>query len=199
MTFILGVTGGIASGKTSATKAFQSLGINVVDADIVARELVSLGSPALSTISQHFGKSILLDSGELNRQQLREIIFSQPEEKTWLESTLHPLIREAIQQQLLSITSPYGILSSPLLFETQQNTLTHRTLAIDCPTALQIKRASQRDSVEHSQIERIIQTQLSRTERNQCADDIIINDGNLEQLTKNIEDYHNKLLTAINR
>lgn len=197
MVFILGVTGGIASGKTTVTDIFQSLGVDVVDADVVARNIVSLGSPALLAITHHFGEKILLESGELDRKQLRGIIFSQPEEKKWLEETLHPIVRKKIQDQLLLITSAYGILSSPLLFETQQDALVDRTLVVDCPAELQIARASKRDTANQQQIERMMQTQLSREERNLRADDIIMNEGGLAELTKLVNDYHHTLSASL--
>jgi dephospho-CoA kinase len=206
MTFILGITGGIASGKTTATKTLETLGIQVVDADVIARNIVSKGSAALKKITQHFGASVLigpdsesdsLDSGELNRTRLREIIFSDPEEKHWLENLLHPLAREKIIQQLSTITSPYGVLSSPLLFEKNQRSLVDRTLVIDTPTSTQKVRAAQRDNTNQQQIERIIHSQLSREKRNKQADDIIMNTGSVDELRQAVTAYHHQLLPKV--
>jgi dephospho-CoA kinase len=202
MVFILGVTGGIASGKTTATTTFQSQGITVVDADVIARQAVSKNSVALEEIIEHFGNTILLDSGELNRPLLRDIIFSAaPEkqrlEKKWLENLLHPLVRKSILQQLANIDSIYGVLSSPLLFEQQQQLLVNRTLVIDCPDNQQKARASKRDGVSEQQIEDVMCTQLSRAERNQQADDIIINDSSVAALEYSVKQYHKKLLKEI--
>lgn len=202
MTFILGITGGIASGKTTATQTLETLGIQVVDADVIARNIVPKGSLALKKITQHFGPSILLgsdslDSGELNRTRLREIIFSEPEEKHWLENLLHPLVREEIIQQLSAITSPYGVLSSPLLFEKNQHSLVDRTVVIDTPTSTQKIRAAQRDNTDQQQIERIIHSQLSREERNKKADDVIMNTGNVDELQQAMTAYHQQLLLKV--
>ena len=206
MSFILGITGGIASGKTTATQALKTLGIQVVDADVIARNIVSKDSVALKKITQHFGPSILigsgydsdsLDSGELNRTRLREIIFSNSEEKQWLESLLHPLVRESIIHQLSKITSPYGVLSSPLLFEKNQHRLVDRTLVIDTPTSTQKVRAAQRDNTNQQQIERIIHSQLLREERNKKADDIIMNTGSVDELQQAVTAYHHQLLPKV--
>jgi dephospho-CoA kinase len=197
MVFILGVTGGIASGKTTATTTLQSQGITVVDADVIARQAVSKNSVALEEIIEHFGNTILLDSGELNRPLLRDIIFSAPQEKKWLENLLHPIVRKSILQQLANIDSIYGVLSSPLLFEQRQQLLVNRTLVIDCPDNLQKARASKRDDVSEQQIEDVMCTQLSRAERNQQADDIIINDSSVAALEYSVKQYHKKLLKEI--
>lgn len=197
MTFILGVTGGIASGKSTVTKSLQSFGIDVVDADIVAREVVAKDSFALREIVRHFGHGLLLPSKELNRALLRERIFANKEDKAWLENLLHPIIRASIIQQLSSIRSTYGVLSSPLLFEKNQQLLVDRTLVIDCPEDIQKQRAMQRDAVSEQQILDIMSHQFSRNDRNRLADDIIVNDGSLKELTQAIEYYHHTLTKEI--
>jgi dephospho-CoA kinase len=131
MSFILGITGGIGSGKSAATQWFESQGIVVVDADIVAREVVELGQPALKEIQLSFGDWVLLEDGNLNRRALREHIFQFPEARETLEKITHPAIRQSIIQQLQQAESPYVILVSPLLFETNQHELVHHTLLID--------------------------------------------------------------------
>jgi dephospho-CoA kinase len=202
MTFILGITGGIASGKTTATNTLEALGVEVVDADVIARNIVAQGSPALTNIVKHFGASILLGpgllgSGELNRTRLRDIIFSNPKERLWLENLLHPLVRENILQQLSTIRSPYGVLVSPLLFEKEQQELINHSLVIDAPTSIQKVRAVQRDNVDQQQIEDIIHSQLAREERNKYADDIIVNTGNIEDLQQAVTAYHHQLLSKV--
>ncbi|MEG0605467.1 MAG: dephospho-CoA kinase, partial [Acinetobacter sp.] len=156
MTFILGLTGGIGSGKSAASQWFETQGIQVVDADIVAREIVEKGQPALTQIKDTFGDWVLLENGELNRRALREHIFKEPNARQQLEQITHPAIRSAIIQQLANATSPYVILVSPLLFETNQHQLTHHTLLIDANENLQIRRASQRDGQTIDQIQKII-------------------------------------------
>lgn len=198
MPYILGVTGGIGSGKSAATDIFASLGIEVVDADIAAREVVGLGCPALETIAEHFGADILLASGELNRALLREKIFSQPDEKQWLENLLHPLIREQIINQLAHIQSPYGVLSSPLLFETEQSHLADKTVVIDCTEQQQLARAMGRDTASENNIKHIMDAQLSREQRNAYADDVIDNSGDIDRLQLLVTEYHLQLLSSLN-
>ena len=193
-TLIIGLTGGIGSGKTAASDYFQSLGIKVVDADIEARAIVEPGSDILTTIYHHFGSSVLTDTGELNRGWLRQQIFQSPEERLWLESLTHPAIRERIRLQLSTADSPYVILVSPLLFESGQHLMTDRTLLIDLPEALQRTRASLRDNNTQEQIDAIIQAQMSRQERQERADDIIINDQDLKDLQQECLNYHQNYL-----
>ena len=190
MRLILGLTGGIGSGKSAASAWFETQGITVVDADIVAREIVEKGQPALKHIQDAFGHDILLENGELNRRALRDIIFKDPEARQRLEAITHPAIRQSIIQQLHAATSAYVILVSPLLFETNQHELTERTLLIDAPKHIQIERASQRDGQSIEQIEKIIQAQMSRTDKQQQADDIVLNDGHLEHLYAQLKPLH---------
>lgn len=197
MPFILGVTGGIGSGKSTATDIFYQLGINIIDADVIAKEAVNIGSPSLQAISTHFGPSILLPSGELNRAALRERIFTQATEKQWLEQLLHPVIRNTIKERLNAVTSAYGILSSPLLFETQQDSFASQTLVIDCEEDIQRTRATQRDGVSLDQVNAIMASQLSRDVRNKKADDIINNSGDIATLKQAVTRYHSQLLTQL--
>jgi len=136
--FVLGVTGGIGSGKSAVTARFEKLGIEVVDADIAARTVVALGKPALEKIAERFGSSILLASGELDRPALRKIVFEKPEERKWLESLTHPLIRDEIMNGLKRAQSPYVILVSPLLIESGQYHFAQRILVVDVPESTQI-------------------------------------------------------------
>ena len=190
MTLIVGLTGGIGSGKSAASQWFETQGINVVDADIVAREIVEKGQPALAQIQSAFGDWVILESGELNRKALREHIFQHPSARQQLEDITHPAIRQSIIVQLAQASSPYVILVSPLLFETNQHELTERTLLIDAPKHIQIERASQRDGQSIEQIEKIIQAQMSRTDKQQQADDIVLNDGHLEHLYAQLKPLH---------
>ena len=187
---IIGLTGGIGSGKTAASQAFEYLGVSVVDADIVAREVVEPGTQALDKIAQHFGAAILSDDGTLNRSALRNIIFSSKEDKAWLETLLHPIIRSEIKRQLNDAKSAYAILVSPLLFETDQSELVSRVLLIDVPVSLQLSRASSRDNNSAEQIQKIIDNQLPRDYKLAHSDDVILNDQDLEYLQTQVYQQH---------
>ncbi|WP_082191634.1 dephospho-CoA kinase [Cellvibrio sp. pealriver] len=191
---IVGLTGGIGSGKSEACRLFAARGIVIVDADNIARDVVLPGSTALHGISLHFGEEILTTSGELDRRKLRDIIFSNPHEKKWLENLLHPIINLEIRNKLANAESPYVILASPLLLETRQFELTDRILVIDASEQLQIERASTRDRNDTAQIKAIMNTQLSRQDRCAKADDIIQNHGNLDELDEQIEKLHQRYL-----
>lgn len=192
--FILGLTGGIGSGKSAASKYFRDQGITVVDADVVAREVVEPGQPALIAIKERYGANALLDDGTLNRAWLRAKVFAEPDERKWLESQTHPRIRDSIIVQLSAATSPYAILESPLLFESGQSELVARTLVIDVPEEIQVERACSRDKNGGEQIRRIIAAQLPRAERLQRADDAVDNSGNLEALYSQLEPLHQSYL-----
>ena len=194
MRFILGLTGGIGSGKSAVSQWFESQNIVVVDADIVAREIVELGQPALAQIHQTFGNWVLLENGELNRRALREHIFQNPTARKTLENITHPAIRASIIQQLQNAQSAYVILVSPLLFETNQHQLAQHTLLIDASEELQIQRASQRDGQNIEQIEKIISAQMSRQEKQKLANDVVLNDGQLEHLYEKLQPLHEKYL-----
>lgn len=196
MSFILGITGGIGSGKSAATQWFESQGIVVVDADIVAREVVNLGQPALKEIQLSFGDWVLLEDGNLNRRALREHIFQFPEARETLEKITHPAIRQSIIQQLQQAESPYVILVSPLLFETNQHELVHHTLLIDADEQTQLQRASQRDGQNEEQIRKIISVQMPRTQKQLLANDIVMNDGLLEHLHQQLKPLHLKYLQS---
>lgn len=194
MTFILGLTGGIGSGKSAASTWFETQGITVVDADIVAREVVEKGQSALQHIHAAFGDWVLLENGELNRRALREYIFKDPNARQMLEHITHPAIRQSIIHQLQSATTPYVVLVSPLLFETNQHELTDHTLLIDATEELQIQRASQRDGQSIEQIHKIIQAQMPRQQKQHLADDIVLNDGHLEHLYHHLKVLHQRYL-----
>lgn len=194
MTFILGLTGGIGSGKSAASQWFEAQNIVVVDADIVAREVVEVGQPALVQIRHIFGDWVILENGALNRSALREHIFKDPSARQTLEQITHPAIRTAIIEQLAAAQSPYVILVSPLLFETNQHELTNHTLLIDATEELQIQRASSRDGQSVEQIKKIIQVQMPREQKIQHANDVVLNDGHLEHLYAQLRPLHLKYL-----
>jgi len=188
--FVLGITGGIGSGKSAVTSRFEQLGITVVDADIAARTVVAAGRPALNAIAQRFGASILLPNGELNRPALRKIVFAEPSQRQWLESLTHPLIREEILHGLRSATSPYVILVSPLLIESGQFHLVQRILVVDVPEAIQLERTCQRDQNSEAQVKAIMAAQLDRQARLAKADDIIDNHLGFEHLDAEVQRLH---------
>ncbi len=192
--FVVGLTGGIGSGKTVASDRFEELGIKVVDADISSRVVVEIGKPALSSIEAKFGSDVILDDGSLNRAKLREIIFKDDEAKSWLESLLHPLIGQHILDEITSATSKYVILVSPLLFETTQFQMCNRTLLIDVPKDIQILRTAKRDKVPESQVEKIIASQMDRNQKIRKADDVIVNDGEISDLIAKIDEIHQKYI-----
>jgi len=191
---IIGLTGGIGSGKTAASDYFESKGITVVDADLVSRLVVEPGQIALEKISEHFGKEILTTEGFLDRTALRKIVFEAPEQRLWLEGLLNPLIAAEIQKQLKASQSPYTSLVSPILFESGHNLYTQRTLVIDAPEELQISRTSERDHTDANGVKAIMKAQTQREVRTQKADDSVINDGSLEDLYKKIDNLHETYL-----
>ena len=192
--FVVGLTGGIGSGKTVASDRFEELGIKVVDADISSRVVVEIGKPALSSIEGEFGSDVISDDGSLNRAKLREIIFKDDEAKSWLESLLHPLIGQHILDEIASATSRYVILVSPLLFETTQFQMCNRTLLIDVPKDIQILRTAKRDKVPESQVEKIIASQMDRDQKIGKADDVIVNDGEISDLISKIDKIHQRYI-----
>lgn len=189
---IIGLTGGIASGKTTVSDTFSEHNVDIVDADIVAREAVSIGSKALQEIVTHFGSKILLPTGELNRRQLRDIIFSNELEKKWLNSLLHPLIRETIATQLQNCSTPYCILVAPLLIENKMEALVDKILVIDVEEETQIQRTMARDNCSYQQAKAILSAQITRKDRLIAADDIIHNNGMIDELTNDIKKLHDK-------
>lgn len=192
--FVVGVTGGIGSGKTAVTHVFAKLGIHVVDADVVARQVVEPGQPALGKIADHFGASVLDAQGHLDRSALRERIFRESSERNWLEQLLHPLIAHEVQRQLREAHGPYAIYASPLLLEKGQQTLCNRVLVVDIPEELQLERTGSRDAQSRDQVRRIMATQASRAERLGRADDILENSGSLAALERQVRQLHERYL-----
>ena len=192
---IIGLTGGIGSGKSTVAEQFAALGIVAVDADQASRAVVEPGMPALASIEKHFGPELITADGQLNRPALREIIFANPSEKDWLEALLHPLIREWILAQLQAATSDYVILESPLLFETDQHQLVDAVLLVDVPVELQLERASARDNSDKQQIQRIVDAQMPRQIKRDRADFEFDNAQPLETIAPKVEALHQHFLS----
>ena len=192
--FIVGLTGGIGSGKTTVANLFAELGITLVDADIVAREVVAKGSEGLTRIIEHFGADVCQNDGSLNRIALREIIFNQPHQRDWLNNLLHPMIRNTMLKQVQQADSAYVIMVVPLLFENGLDKLVNTTLVVDVDPKLQISRTSERDKVASTQVEQIILSQMPREQRLSKADDIIDNQGQLNSLRSKVASLHHKYL-----
>lgn len=182
--YVVAITGGIGSGKTTIANQFAELGIDVVDADVIAREVVESGTPALAAIADHFGPDVITPDGQLDRRRLREQVFSNPSAKTWLNSLLHPLIRSEMQRQCAAARSPYGLLVVPLLVENKLTGLANRVLVVDVDEATQIERTCRRDGVTAEQAKAIIAAQASRSERLAAADDVIENANGSEVAIK---------------
>lgn len=198
-TKIVGLTGGIGSGKSTAALLFSDLGVEFIDADDVAREVVAPGELCLEKICDHFGPTILNEDGSLNRSALRELIFKHPEERKWLESITHPAIRQRLNEHIHAMTGTYALLVHPLLFETAQDQICDYTIALDVPRSLQLKRVMQRDNNSQILVEKILETQLSNEDRCKRADFILENTGNSSDLSVKVSELHNyltKLLTS---
>lgn len=194
---IIGLTGGIGSGKSTVARLFADKGIPVIDADIIARNVTEAGEPALTAIAEHFGVNVIMKDGNLDRPKLRTIIFQDPNERQWLEQLLHPLIRDKITQQLATLSAannkaPYCIIVIPLLLETASYSFIDRILVVDTPEHIQIVRVSTRDQALAATAKAIIDTQLAREERLKQADDVIVNDGTHADLTPQVDKLHDQ-------
>ena len=196
--YIVGLTGGIGSGKSTVAKAFIDLGIDVVDADKASRKIVEPGMPALKFIADRFGQKIIKADGTLDRAAMRTIIFSQPEEKAWLENLLHPLIAEWIVDQIRLARSAYVMLESPLLMETQQHELVDTLLLVDLPEELQLKRASDRDNQSLENIQSIMDTQMKRSEKLNSATHVFDNSLPKSSIPSRVETFHKTFLRLAN-
>ncbi|EKO3847912.1 dephospho-CoA kinase [Vibrio harveyi] len=195
MAFVIGLTGGIASGKTTVANLFkQQFKIDIVDADIVAREVVEPGTPGLNAIIEHFGTDIVRDDQTLDRAKLREKIFSNSEEKAWVNGLLHPMIREKMIEDLEQVTSDYALLVVPLLVENKLDSLCDRVLVVDVEPQTQISRTVKRDNVSEEQAKAILASQASREQRLALADDVVKNNPDDPDLLLQITDLHEKYL-----
>lgn len=191
---VIGLTGGIGSGKSTVTALFTALGIPVIDADQVAREMVAPGSPALQQVVDRFGSDVLNPDGSLNRARMRELVFADPETRRDLEAILHPRIRTATSEQLAGLDTPYAILAIPLLVETSGTDRVDRVLVVDLPEQQQIERVCSRDNITEEQARAILTAQCSRAQRLAAADDVIDNSGDREALAAQVRALHEKYL-----
>ena len=189
-TLVVGLTGGIGSGKTTVANGFSALGVPVIDTDVLARELVEPGQPALDEIISTFGTEATTADGRLDRNYMRQLIFTDPARKSQLEAILHPKIRQRIRALLAKIQHAYCIVVIPLLFETRQTDLVDRILVVDAPEKEQLTRVAVRDSLSDNAIMAIINTQANRNTRLAAADDIIVNDRGMSELTGHIQKLH---------
>ena len=194
---IIGLTGGIGSGKSVASSKFKSLGITVVDADVASRTVVEPGKPALKEIEDHFSSGIITAEGKLDRNKLREIIATDPEERKWLESVLHPKIGEQITKEISESTSVYTLFVAPLLLETNSQERCARVVVVDVPKEVQIRRTAKRDKVSPNQVEQMVAAQMEREKRLEKADDVLLNSGTIEDLEKQVEELHKKYMQMV--
>ncbi len=192
---VIALTGGIGSGKSAVSRHLESLGVPVIDADRLAHRMVEPDSPALAEIKASFGDHLVDAEGRLDRAALRDIVFDNPEQRRKLEAILHPRIRQAMEDWLALQSVPYAVLVIPLLFETGQNTLADRVLVVDCDPARQIERVVARDGLSESRIRQILDVQADRETRLRGADDVIQNNGSLEDLIAATEAMHRRYLT----
>ena len=187
---LVGLTGGIGSGKTAAADYFAELGIDVVDADLASRAVVEPGKPALTKISEHFGPDILLSDGTIDRAKLRSLVFADNSERKWLQSLLHPLISDHLQAQIAASTSPYCLLVNPLLLESGQGHWCDEIVVVDVSETVQIERTMARDDNSRSQVESIMAAQMTREARLEKASKVITNDQDLGSLYEQVETLH---------
>jgi len=199
MMFIIGMTGGIGSGKSEALKIFESLNIKVIDLDNIAKEITDSSHQAIQEIKLVFGDAIFDKDNRLDRKKLREIIFSEKDQKINLEKILHPKILEEVMKRLNVLSNEsYVVIDIPLLFETNQYTsLISRSLVIDCKIDDQIERVKKRDGIDTSVIQSIIEQQVGRNYRIERADDVVVNDGSIEKLEESIKALHKKYLNLV--
>ena len=189
--FIVGLTGGIGSGKSTVADRFVVLGATLVDTDQIAHELTGPQGAAMPAIAAAFGPEIMDPHGALNRSSMRQLAFSNPEAKSRLESILHPMIREISAERCAAAASPYVLLAVPLLIESgSYRERCHRIVVVDCPEALQVQRVMQRSGLPETEIQRIMQNQATRAIRLEAADDVIVNEGDLQTLSEQVEKLH---------
>ncbi|MCW8865990.1 MAG: dephospho-CoA kinase [Colwellia sp.] len=193
--FIVGLTGGIGSGKTTVANLFAQLDIDIIDADVIARDVVAKGSPALNKISNHFGADFIQPDGHLDRAMLRKKIFSSEADKRWLNNLLHPLIREQLILQTSGASSIYCLLVVPLLIENNLTALVDRVLVVDVKESTQIARTTQRDKNTAAQVKAIMSSQIAREARQASADDLLNNDDcSVDKLKNSVAQLHQNYL-----
>ena len=187
---VIGLTGGIASGKTTISNLFESLGVPIIDTDIVSRAQLDVGQPGYEKVVEKLGDSILLEDSNINRRQMRQLIFSNENLKSWLESMLHPLIYTSVQEQInLNFDADYVVIVVPLLFESNFTKIIDRVLVVDCPRHIQIQRLIARDDIDKSLANSMLDQQWSNDARLELADDVIHNTGN-EDLEMQVQELH---------
>lgn len=197
---VVGLTGGIASGKSTAARFFRTLGVPVIDADQVARDVVAPGTPGLAAVAGAFSADVLQADGTLDRRRMREIVFADPGERLRLEAILHPLIRDEIRARLGQIQTAYCVLDAALLIESPAlRALVQRVLVIDVPVPLQVARLMQRDGMTAAQCEAMLAAQASREQRLEGADDVVDNAGDLTALQRQLESMHARYLHLAGR
>ncbi len=194
MPFRVGLTGGVASGKSTAAERFTELGVEVVDADRIARELVAPGTPLLERIRRIFGPEFIDGSGQLDRRRLRERVFADEAARRTLEALLHPAIRDAMERRAEAAASPYVVLMIPLLVEKGLKSLVDRVLVVDLPEEEQIRRLCARDAIDPALARRMVASQASRRERLAAADDVLLNTGDREALRRAVDRLHEDYL-----
>ncbi|MBY6187784.1 dephospho-CoA kinase [Marinobacter hydrocarbonoclasticus] len=193
--YIVGLTGGIGSGKSQVSALFEQLDVSVIDADIIAREVVAPGSAGLAAIVDHFGADILTQAGELDRTALRERVFNDEAERQWLNALTHPLIRQTMITQCQAAPGDYALMVVPLMVENGLHTLVDRLLVVDVPEQQQRDRTAARDNSQGSEVDKIIARQASRDARLAVADDVIDNSGPIEALAPQVQRLHQHYLT----
>lgn len=199
MSLVVGLTGGIGSGKTTAATRFAALGAGVVDTDAISHQLTQPGGRAIGTIRQAFSESFITREGGLNRKEMRELVFRDSKSRGMLEAILHPLIRTEVIRRVGLLAAPYTIIVVPLLLETgSYRRMIQRVLVVDCSECAQIARATARPSMDEKTVRAILATQLSREERLAQADDIIVNDADLSHLARQVDAVHQKYLVLAN-
>lgn len=191
---VVGLTGGIASGKSVVAAMFVKLGATLVDTDVIAREVVAHGQPGLAAVAAAFGPDVLLASGELDRRALRRRVFADDAERRRLESLLHPLIRARARERLADTTTPYALVAVPLLVETDFSRLVDRILVVDCPEALQLERLARRDAIPREEALAMLRAQTDRATRLKAAHDVIDNSGTLEATRRQVAELHRRYL-----
>lgn len=194
MPYIVALTGGIASGKTTIANLFAQLGVPIIDADMIARQVVKPDTPAYQHIVAHFGQHIVLPSRELNRAKLRNIIFNYPEQRLWLNQYLHPIIQSETQQQIMQFHTPYVIWVVPLLIENQWHKYADRILIIETSQQVQLERLQKRDKIDKNLAKNMISSQITSEDRRRYADDIIINDDQTADLSQQVTQLHKQYL-----
>ncbi|WP_336982843.1 MULTISPECIES: dephospho-CoA kinase [unclassified Cedecea] len=194
MVYTVALTGGIGSGKSTIAEAFSRAGVTVIDADVIARQVVEPGQRALALISQHFGPKFLLEDGSLNRRALRETIFSSPQQKQWVNNLLHPIIQQQTRDEIARATSPYVLWVVPLLVENNLQQKADRILVVDVSPETQIARTMLRDNVSREHAQQILNAQASREARLAVADDVINNDGSPQDVVVHVDRLHRQYL-----